>query len=190
MRTLFVITALVFSSHLTFGQVLNAPVYDTEGFFIGASLLGAAWSLDDVDADAEGGAGLGLRIGYNFNQNIGAYIGLDGSTINPDDGDSYGLGHFDIGVQWIFRSVENRFRPFVRVSYLGMSAQDDNLEINGSGFGLGLGALVFLTEKLALDFNYTHSWVSISEVKIGSITFDADGDATTGRFFLGLSYHF
>lgn len=190
MKALLVVAVLFMTSHVAFGQALNAPVYDTEGFFIGVSLLGAAWSLDDVDADAESGAGLGLRIGYNFNQNIGAFINLDGSSINPDEGDSYGLGHFDIGVQWIFRSVENRFRPFVRGSYLGMSAQDDNLEINGSGFGLGLGALIFLSERLALDVNYTHSWVNISEVKIGSVTFDADGDATTGRFFLGLAYHF
>ncbi len=188
MKTLLGITVLVLFTSASIGQALNAPVYDTEGFFIGASLLGAAWSLED--SDTESGGGLGLRVGYNFNQNFGAFIELDGSSISPDVGDSYGLGHFDIGVQWIFRSVENRFRPFVRGSYLGMSAQDDNFEINGAGFGLGLGGLFFLSEKLALDVNYTHSWISISEVKIGSVTFDADGDATTGRFFLGLAYHF
>jgi opacity protein-like surface antigen len=190
MRTLLFAAAVALMGQSAFGQALNAPVYDTQGFFIGASLLGAGWSLDDVDADAETGAGIGLRLGYNFNQNFGAFINLDGSSIDQDDGDSYGLGHFDLGVQWIFRSEEKRFRPLVRGSYLGMAVSDDNIEISGSGFGLGLGALYFLTERLALDFSYTHSWVNISQLKIGSVAIDIDDNATTGRFFLGLTYHF
>lgn len=190
MKTLLLSITLLFSSSLLHAQSINAPVYDNEGFFINGSILGAAWTIDDLDIDAEAGGGIGLKLGYNFNTNFGLFASFDAASIDPDDGESYVLGHFDLGVQGTFRTTADRFRPFVRVSLLGMSAQDDDIEINGSGFGLGAGALIFLSEKLALDINYTHGWINLSEVKIGSQTYDVDENATTGRFFIGLAYHF
>jgi len=190
MKSLLITITLLFSSSLLHAQGINAPVYDNTGFFINGSILGTAWTIDDLDIDTEGGAGIGLKLGYNFNTNFGLFASFDASSIDPDDGESYILGHFDLGVQGTFRTTADRFRPFVRASLLGMSAQDDDIEINGSGLGLGAGALIFLSEKLALDINYTHGWVNLSEVKIGSQSFDVDENATTGRFFIGLAYHF
>ncbi|REL24822.1 hypothetical protein DYD21_16820 [Rhodohalobacter sp. SW132] len=190
MRSLLLTIALLLSASLLHAQGINSPTYDNEGFFINGSVLGAAWTIDDLDIDAESGAGLGIKLGYNFNTNFGLFASIDGASIDSDNGDNYALGHFDIGVQGTFRTTEDRFRPFVRASVLGMSAQDDDVEINGAGFGLGAGALIFLSEKLAFDINYTHGWVGISEVKMGSQSFDVDEAATTGRFFIGLAYHF
>ena len=190
MKILLLTITLLFTSNLLHAQSINAPVYVNEGFFINGSILGAAWILDDLDIDTEAGAGIGLKIGYNFNANFGMFAALDVASIEPDIGDSYLLGHFDLGVQGTFRTTEDRFRPFVRASLLGMSAQDDDVEINGAGIGLGAGALIFLSEKLALDINYTHGLINVSEFKIGSQSFDVDESATTGRFILGLAYHF
>lgn len=190
MRSLSLLMAFIFSATVLHAQSINVPVYDNEGFFAGASILGAAWTIDNMDIDAEAGAGIGLKLGYNFNPNLGIFASIDGSTIEPDDGESYILGHFDLGVQGIFRSTAERFRPFVKGSLVGMSARDDDVEINGGGFGLGAGLYILLTEKLVFDGNYTHSWIDISEVKIGSQTYDADESANTGRFFVGLTYYF
>lgn len=190
LKTLTLLITLLFSSSLLHAQSINAPFYNNKGFFINGSILGAAWTIDDLDIDAESGGGIGFKLGYNFNTNIGLFVSFDGASIKPDDGEDYALGHFDLGVQGTFRTTADRFRPFVRASILGMSVQDDDLEINGAGFGLGAGALIFLSEKLALDINYTHGWIDISEVKIGSITIDVDEKGTTGRFFIGLAYHF
>ena len=190
MRTLLLSITLLFTSSLLQAQSINAPAYDNEGFFINGSILGAAWTIDDLDIDTESGAGIGLKLGYNFNTNIGLFASFDAASVDPDEGENYLLGHFDLGVQGTFRTTADRFRPFVRASLLGMSAQDDDIEINGSGFGLGAGALIFLSEKLALDINYTHGWVNLSEVKIDSQSYDVDENATTGRFFIGLAYHF
>lgn len=190
MKILILSITILFSTSLLQAQSINAPVYNNAGFFINGSILGAAWTIDDLDIDTEAGAGIGLKFGYNFNTNFGLFASFDAASINPDDGDDYLLGHFDIGVQGTFRTTASRFRPFVRASLLGMSAQDDDIEINGAGFGLGAGALIFLSEKLALDINYTHGWINLSEVKIGSQAYDVDESATTGRFFIGLAYHF
>lgn len=191
MKTLlFSLTAFLFLTNLSHAQNINAPVYDNKGFFINGSVLVAAWVVDDIGFDAEAGAGIGLKLGYNFNTNLGLFTSFDAANIQPDDGGSYLLGHFDIGAQGTFRTTTDRFRPFVQASLLGLSAQDDDFEINGAGFGLGAGGLIFLSEKLALDINYTHGWINLSEVKFGSQTYDLDGNATTGRFFIGLAYHF
>lgn len=190
MKTLLLFITLLFSSSLLHAQSINAPVYDNEGFYINGSILGAAWTIDDLDIDAESGAGIGLKLGYNFNPNFGLFASIDGASIDPGDGENYSLGHFDLGIQGIFRTTADRFRPFVRASLLGMSVQDDDVEINGTGFGLGAGSLVFLNENLALDVNYTHGWVDLSEVKMDSQTFDIEESATTGRFSIGLAYHF
>lgn len=190
MKTLLLLITLIFTSSQLHAQSVNAPVYDNEGFFINGSILGAAWTIDDSDIDAESGAGIGLKLGYNFSTNFGLFASIDGASIDPGDGDNYSLGHFDLGVQGTFRTTADRFRPFIRASFLGMSALDGDFEINGAGFGLGAGALIFLSEKLALDINYTHGWVDFSEAKIESQSFDIDETGSTGRFFIGLAYHF
>ena len=135
-----------------------------------------------------------IKDGYNFNTNFAAFLDFSGANINPDVGDSYGLGHFDIGAEGRIGNPESKFRPFGRVSFLGMAAVQDNqsgdVEISGAGFGLGAGFYYFFTDNLALNVAYIRSWVNISEVKVGSESASVDENAESGRFNLGLSYHF
>lgn len=37
---------------------------------------------------------------------------------------------------------------------------------------------------------YTHSWAQLNETNINGISYDFDEQAQTGRFDIGLSYHF
>lgn len=181
-----IFTLLILSSSTSNGQ--------DNGFYIGASLQGVAWTMPDFDFDAESGAGFGIKAGYNINTNFAIFLGLDGATIDPDVGESYGLGHFDIGVEGRIGNSDSKFRPYGRLSYLGMAAvQDDpsgDIEITGSGIGLGGGLYYFFTDNLALDVALVKSWINVSEVKVGSNSASIDEDAETGRFMLGLSYHF
>ena len=190
MKKLFITFLFLLSASIVQGQSINTTTYSNEGFYINASVLGVAWNVDDLNIETEAGAGIGLKIGYNFNPNLGIFASFDAASISPDNSDNYILGHLDIGIQGTFRSETDRFRPYLRGSFLGMSAQDDFIEINGAGFGFGVGGLLYLTEKLALDINYTHSFINLSEVKIDSVSFDVDENASTGRFFIGLTYHF
>lgn len=190
MKTLLFTITLLLSSSLLHAQSVTEPVYDHEGFFLTGSILGSSWNIDDLDIDAEVGGGIGIKLGYNFNTAFGLFASFDAANMNPDNGEDYLLGHFDLGVQGTFRTASDRLRPFVKASVLGMSAQDEDLQINGAGFGIGAGAIISITEKLALDINYTRGWVELSEVKIGSESFDVDENATTGRLFVGFAYHF
>lgn len=188
MKTLLLSIAILFSTSMLHAQSINAPVYNNDGFYMGASLAGAAWSIED--SDTESGGGLGLKLGYNFNTNWGIYIGFDAVRMEPDNEGDYLLGQLDLGIQATFRSETDRFRPYAKAALMGLSAQDDDLEINGGGFAFGAGGLIYLTDNLAFDLSYTHAWVDLTEVKIGSETFEIDDSATTGRFLLGLTYHF
>jgi opacity protein-like surface antigen len=190
MKRIILIVVLLLTSNLLKAQSVNSFVYDAKGFYINGSILAAAWTLNDIDVDADAGTGIGLKVGYNFNSNFGLYASLDGASVDPEFGDTYALGHFDLGIQGTFGSPANRFKPIVKLALLGMSVQDNDLEVNGSGFGLGGGVLIFLTEKLGLDVNYTMGWIDLTEVVIGSQSIAVDEKASSGRFFIGLSYHF
>jgi hypothetical protein len=189
MKTVIAVIAILLSVNTLYGQNGSSPTYETKGLFFNASLLGAAWTTDDMNIDAESGGGLGLKLGYNFSSHIGLYTSLDAALMNPDE-DEYVLAHLDIGLQGIFRPETARFRPFLRVSVSGMTARDDETEINGAGIGFGGGALFFLTRNMALDINYMHGLIDLSEVKVGSQSVDIDETATTGRLLFGLGWYF
>lgn len=181
-----VITIIAFGTTQSYGQ--------DSGLYLGASLQGAAWNMPDLDFDTESGGGFGLKAGYNINTNFAIFLGLEGASINPEVGENYGLGHFDIGVEGRIGSSDSKFKPYGRLSYLGMAVvQDDpsgDVEITGTGFGLGGGLYYFFTGNFALDVTLVKSWVNVSEVKVGSNSVSVDENAETGRFMLGLSYHF
>lgn len=180
---------LTICSNLATAQNSTTEKPALQGIYIGASLLGASWTLNESDAEA--GAGLGLKLGYNFNKNFALFASLDGSSINPNQGENYGLGHFDLGAEARFG---DEFKPFARVSYLGMAVVQNNnsgdVEILGNGLGLGAGIYYFPTNQISLEVGYSHSWINVYEISVGSTTSSVDEEAQTGRFSLGMAYHF
>lgn len=192
--TLLLLVTLLSLTQVSIAQTKNNTTDDGSGLYLGLSLKGAGWSMPDINMDAESGAGFGLKLGYNFNTNFGLFASLDGASIDPDQGENYGLGHFDFGAEARLGDVESTVRPFLRASYLGMSAQSNepsgDIEINGTGFGLGAGLYLFATNKFAIEISYVRSWINLNEVKLGSVSTDIDESANSGRFTLGASYHF
>jgi opacity protein-like surface antigen len=182
--------AILFTATTTLqAQNGDAKTYETKGFYLNASLLGASWTVDNLSFDDEYGGGAGLKLGYNFNKNLGLFTSLNAALMSPDE-DEYVLAHLDIGLQGTLGSATSRVRPFLNVAASGMTAQDDETEINGAGLSVGGGVLLFLSESMALDISYTHGLIELSEFKMGSQTVDLDESATTMRLLIGLGFYF
>lgn len=180
----------LFSTSLLYSQNMSDEV-DDSGFYLGASLMGTSFDLEALNEDADTGGGIGLKVGYDINTNFALFINLDGSSMSPDEGGDYALAHFDLGGEGRLGNQNSSFRPFGRISLLGMAASGDNdIEISGGGFGLGAGLYYFVNQNFAFEVGYTHSWIQINEVKVGSVSVDVEEDATSGRLGLGFSYHF
>lgn len=190
MKNLILAIIIIFSYGALQAQNIIKPEYNNDGFYLGASLLGSIWTVENSHIDAEAGGGLGLKLGYNFNTKWGLFAAFDAALIEPEQGDDYLLGQLDLGVQYTFKSTSDRIRPYARASFIGLSAQDDDTELNGGGISLGAGALIFLTKNLAFDTSYAHAWVDLTEAVEGSSTFEIDERAQTGRLLIGLTYHF
>jgi len=193
-----ILLAVIFfmSFNLVHSQDIEEARPAEKGFYVGAFLVGTSFQLDapGLGDETDTGGGLGLEGGYNFNKNFGLFLSLDGSNMSPDEGEDYNLVHFDLGAEGRLGSSGSSFRPFARASLLGMAAtiEDDGFEaeISGTGFGLGIGVYYFINSQLAFDLGYTHSWITIDELSIGSVSVEVDENATTGRLGLGFSYHF
>lgn len=181
--------AIFFTTTALQAQNGEERAYETKGFYLNTSLLGASWTMDELNIDDDNGAGVGLKLGYNVSNHIGIFSSLNAALMSPEE-DEYVLAHLDLGLQGTFMPVTSRFRPFLNVAVSGMTAQDDETEINGAGLSISGGALFFLSRNLAFDISYTHGLIDLTEVKSGSQTVDIDETATTMRLFLGLGWYF
>lgn len=185
---------LFLSFNMAYGQGTSDEMDNDKGLYIGLSLLGTSYDVPEFSDDKDTGGGLGLEIGYNFNTNIAIFANLDGSNMSPDVGEDYALAHAGLGVEGRLGDSDSSFRPFAKASLLASVAQFDaeqgDIEISGGGAGLGVGVYYFVNDNFAIDLGYTHSWINVSEVKVGSVSVEIDENANSGRLGLGFSYHF
>lgn len=194
-KTIYLFSLLLLLSwNMAFAQDSSDEADNDKGVYIGLSLIGTSFDVPEFSDDMDTGGGLALEIGYNFSTNLAIFANLDGSNMSPDVGEDYALAHVDVGVEGRLGESDSSFRPFAKASLLAAVAQYDgnqgDLEISGGGFGLGVGVYYFVNEHFALDLGYTHSWINVSEVKVGSVSVDIDENAKSGRLGLGFSYHF
>lgn len=194
-KSIFILTILfLLTANLAYSQDMADEEVDDKGFYLGASLMGTSFSLDVINDDADTGGGIALEAGYNFNTNFAVFVNLDGSSLSPEEGDNYAFAHFDLGVEGRLGNSESSFRPFGRASILGAVASQDSaegdLEISGGGFGLGVGLHYFVNQNFAFKVGYTHSFININEVKLGSVSIEIDENGNSGRLGVGFTYHF
>lgn len=177
-------------------SVAQATASRTKGFNLGLALNGSAIKLDDEDvgdSETENGGGIALHAGYNFTPNLGAFIGLTGASIQPNDGGSYGLGHGDLGVRLLLGT--SSFVPYVEAAFTGLNAQGDidgdDVEFSGTGFTGALGLNYFLSQKLALDVAFKYTKGEFNTIKIGgqSVSDDDGLGVSTGRFNIGIAWY-
>lgn len=179
-------------SFLLFGILSAHAQYTTDGFFLKPHLIGAAWTLDDLDVDAESGGGGGLGLGYGFSEQWAVFVEGSAATIDDPSGGEYTLAHFDIGARFTLGNSSSKFKGILDAALTGRSAQFDlfgtKIELNGTGFTLGVGLNYFLSRSVALDTGLAWTFGSIDEVKVGAFTEDVSVDATSARFILGIAW--
>lgn len=169
-----------------------------EGFFVGLHLGAATWSVDDLEIDAESGGGAGLTVGYGFSQLISAYLTADAASISPDLGESYTLGHGDLGVLFTFGSTTSAVRPYLDAAFNVRQAtadlvdettgQTEELTISGNGLTVGGGVRYHLSLPLAIDAGAKLTFGNLTEAKLGgvSITLPESASANSVRINVGL----
>jgi opacity protein-like surface antigen len=177
----------------------------TNKFFFGVALNGSAIQSDDItDSDVESGGGLEMQLGYAFTPKFALFLDGTGANMSPDVGDSYGLGHFDIGARWQFSNPSRALVPFVDVALTGRAAvQQDvmlsdefgnsetgDLSVSGAGFTFGGGLNYHVSPRFALTTGLRWTVGEFSQVKFNNVSVDGlEVDATTTRFNLGFVWY-
>lgn len=179
-RFLLISAFLLMSTALVHAQGAISMQSNGEGFFVGLHLGAATWTVDDLQIDAESGGGGGLTVGYGFSQLISAYLSADAASISPDLGESYTLGHGDLGVLFTFGSTTSAVRPYADVAFGVRQAsadlvddttgQTEELTISGTGLTVGGGVRYHLSLPLAIDAGVKASFGNLTEAELGGVT--------------------
>lgn len=164
----------------------------TEGVLLGLRLNGSSISVENED-QTDSGPGVSGIIGYGFTPAVAAYIKATGASMQPDEGDSYGLGHFDIGVRFSFNGGGSMWVPYANAAYGGRAASFDlggeTLDVSGTAFTVGGGLQYFFNRGAAVDVGLNMSFGDFTEAEVAGSTADIEINATTARFDLGISWY-
>lgn len=162
--------------------------YKTAGFQLGAALNGTGLQVEDAD-EAESGGGLSLRLGYGFTPRVSVFAQGTGATM--EDGD-YSLGHFDLGVRYLFSTA--RLRPFVQGAVGGRAAQMElggtDVELGGAALTLGGGLEYAFGRTAGLDVGLDYSFGKFDQARVDGGAWEDMGSesfsATSARFNVGV----
>jgi hypothetical protein len=179
--------------------VTAAQESTTRGFSLGVQLQGISLAVED--GDPAGGGGLGLRVGYGLNRIVTAFLQVDGSQIDVEEGGSlrgeWGMAQAEIGARFHFANALRRWVPWLEVAAGTRAVQVDNAELDGNQFDrvsfnggavtLGGGLSAYLSETLALDISLKWSGGQFTEVDLGEVAVrQLDIEATSSRFGVGV----
>ena len=188
--TLFILTAGATSLHAQ-----RMP--DVRGLHLGAAINATSIKLDETafsDDERENGYGADLYAGYNFTRNLGVTLGITGANINDSGTNDFSVAHIDLGGRLSFPG-SSPFVPYLELSLAGVGASykaaGEEVELKGTGIGLGGGFNYFVSRKLAFDasFRYTMGEFDDGEIDDRDIdTGDGVGFNTT-RLKIGLAFY-
>lgn len=162
----------------------------SQGFFVGGGYEGNGVVFEDQDS-SESGAGFGVTVGYGFTPNFALYGQFSGASIESDEGDDYGLGHFDFGARVHFLAPAHRVVPFVQagISSRALAVDDgfDELEGSGIGFAFGGGLNAHFNPALAFTAGVVWSMGNVGDFKVNGTALDIDSfGMTTARIHVGI----
>jgi outer membrane protein W len=180
---------------LVLSQSLFAQVSRIKGFSVGLDYQGGSWNYVESEDDPEAGNGGGLYVNYGFNDNIALNVRFDATTIKPEGGGKYTMGHFDLGVTYFFSNADAKLRPFAGIMYSGFSLvqEDPKVELAGAGFGGQAGINYFFTPNLAFHTALALNFTTLNSAKENGVSRDINPDfkeIISSRFMLGLKYVF
>lgn len=163
---------------------------DTGGVFIGLRLNGTAWTIDDLDVDTESGVGLAMLAGYGISDLFSVYADLAAASFGGSN--TYGLGHLDVGIRFIFGGPASTFRPYADAALSGRKSEWDDPsrgEVRAWGVGgtVGGGFLYFLAAPAALDVGFKATFGGLNEITIGGSSHEVDIRARSARLNVGFT---
>ena len=155
-----------------------------------------SWDLGDIevaDFEKETGPTFGASFGWGMSDFLGLFTRVDRTTISPEDLDSYGVTHWDIGVRAIPKLLGPTIRPFAEVSaafrFLNLTESNGfKISVAGAGFGVGAGLYAFVTSQFAVSAGINGSFGNLEEVTFGGIALDTNTKATSFRAILGVTW--
>ena len=195
--TLFLVPAAT-SVAQPVGTPPAAKPSNTTGLFLQGHFSGSGLTVED--ADPERGSGFGLKLGYGVSPLVTLYAGLDVAgmeTEAPSTRESasqeYGLGYFDLGVQFNVGGERNALVPYLDVAFSGQAAvferYGEDLVYSGSGFSAGVGLKYFLSEVLVFNSGLQRTFGGFSKVEMFGEVEQIEMKSTSTRFNLGLSLY-
>jgi Outer membrane protein beta-barrel domain len=171
---------------------------NTDDLFLQITLDGQSLDYRDDDfEDVDEGGGLSLRAGWGVSRLVTLYLGFTGARVDGESNgvvnDEYDWGAAELGARFNFRSGRTLV-PYVDVALRGVSARDEDfdLEFRGGGIAFGGGVSYFVAPTVALDAALRIGGGAFDEVQLGSITADIDEDDFgygEGRMSLGLTIY-
>ena len=195
MRLAFLLVTALLAAPLASAQ---RGASTTEGLFLQLALDGQAltYDRDDVD-DTDNGGGLALRVGYGFSPLFTLYGGVSGATVDGEAngviGNEYTFGAGEIGARFSFNRGR-ALRPYLDVALRGVTASDDesDLEFRGGGVALGGGLAYFVSPTVAIDGALRIGGGGFNEVDFGRVSVEVDEDDFgygEGRLSLGVTVY-
>ena len=119
---------------------------------------------------------LGAGVGYSSEQQT-----LNGTTFIDSD-----LTTLGVNSRYYFAS-EGQVRPYVGAGFGLLNGSSDDIDIDGTYYGLAVGLAAFLSESVALDARFSKAWSSEDwSNSVGT----ADVDRDMFSFLVGFSFYF
>ena len=166
-------------------------------FFLGGDLegTGIVTTQPNSGSTTESGPGLGLVLGYGFTPIWAVYGKLSGANMLDVNGNSFGLGHFDVGVRAHFRTGPHVVVPFVQAGLSGLgeaqtltnrTGQHD-VTASGAGVAFGGGLNMHVRPALAISAGVTWSVGTFTTYTLDNQTVPGTSlSATSARVHLGV----
>ena len=170
----------------------------SSGFFVGVGYEGNAIVGNDVGLNSatESGRGVGIVLGYGFNPRWSLYGTLSGANINSVDfGETYGLGHFDLGTRIHFLAGPSRVVPFVQGGLAGRAVSQEftigsrtfKRSASGAGVEFGGGLNAHFTPAFAFSGGVTWMVGNFSTYQVNGQNVGGDSvSATSARIHVGV----
>jgi hypothetical protein len=158
----------------------------TEGFSLGAHILGSAVSFS---GDDDAGSGIGLSVGYGFSPSTSIFVNADAADI-----DGITFANVDLGVRYTFGSDTDEWRPYAGAALTGMSLSADvrgeTTSINGGALSVLGGVQYFFSPSVAADVGVVLGSGRFTEARVGGkLAGTGSLDATASRVMVGLKWY-
>jgi opacity protein-like surface antigen len=145
---------------------VTSTEFSREGFYAGASVVGATSNFDLDDWDDDSTVGIGVRAGYRFWDRIGFELAYEGGQ--KYDGDDFDVDIRNLAVQGKFYPLTGALQPYgllgVGILWGDVGGKYDDGSAGFGRIGVGLEAYVLPSLPLFIELDYNKPGGDVSEL--------------------------